>query len=362
MPKVNPQQTPGDITRRHSTSVTTFSSQELANASRKKMLKLVTTALLSTLALGVGIAGIALTITLGSPIFLSLLLTSVLFAGIALLAHKALTKKADGKWEELLEQDFRPLPAQTVLANFVITPGSHLSFFQNKINPKVKIGLQETISPAFQLQLQALPKSNTPKGIAQPRTMMFNAVANDQEGRIVPTTNQGLGFFKSFVEAHRINEWHLSQYAENSLVPLPFEPTEARANAITLKDTMPSASRKATCPDFLGHVLGPKIDDFSGDDQTVMNHYYDRALYAYEHSLETAIKHHCTLVSLPLFSSVYEVNTEQGSPEPNRSYVWDLNCKHLCKKALLDALNNTVLRHDRSLRLTVLLQDPFSCD
>ncbi|WP_348663759.1 hypothetical protein [Chlamydia vaughanii] len=340
-----------------------FSSRELANEKRTKALRIATTTILGTIAAGVGAAGIALALTLGSPVFFGLLVVSVLLAGIALLAYKSLSQKENGNWQEALEQNFRQLPPQTVNANFVITPGTNVAFYQNKKNPGVKLGIQGDKTTTFALKLNALPKSNTPRAVTSESGMIFHAVSSNSMGMFTLNTNQAKAFFQELTKNKKFTEWSKCQYKDLPSVPQIFTPTETRSNKLTLKaDSKASILEKERIPEFLGFVKGPKISDFSGDDQEVVNRYYQRALLSYENCFAEALEKNCSIVAVPLFSSVYETGEKDATPKADREYQWVLNCRDLCKKALIDAVNNLALGNPNSLKLLILLQDPFAAE
>ncbi|EPP37780.1 hypothetical protein BOKEGFJH_00053 [Chlamydia avium] len=352
---------PSQITSTGSNSVAMFSKEELAVQRNQKILKVAIVSLLSTLAIGVGIAGITLTATLGSPIFLSLLIASVLFASVAILAYINLTKNADGNWLESLDLYFRQLPGHAVSAQFTPSRRTKVSCYQSKANPGVKLMIQEDPAPPFQLPLLAIPKTWKHRGSAPHHSILFNAVDNNDDNTInLIGTNQGGALFAAFTRYHKTNELRACQYTDNSLTPTPFSPTEVRTCQLSVNEVpdLP-ASLKQTIPTHLGHARGPKIEDFYGDDQEVKNKYYERALITYGKCIDEAIKQGCSVISLPLFSSVYELDARSFFPKPGKDYTSPLECQNLCKKALVEAVQSAALRYPISKKLLVILQDPF---
>ncbi|SYX08712.1 hypothetical protein C834K_0240 [Chlamydia poikilotherma] len=362
MPSINSGDSHNRIGNRNAPNLTpAFSSREISTQKQNKILKVVSLSILGTLAVGTAVAGIALAVVLGSPVFAALAIASVLFAGIAILVHKQLTRNADGNWTQALDQNFRNLPTQTAEANFITTPGTRLSFYQNKKNPGVKLGIQEDITTGFSIKFSALPRSNTVRMVTSQSGMTFNALPPSSETVITANSNQSRAFFKELNSLGQHSNWNAAQYQGETSIKLPFAPTEVRSTTLSIKDN-PNIplSEKEKYPEFLGHVRGPKLEEFSGSDQEIMNGYYNRALFAYENCLNEAVNKDCSIVSVPLFSSVYEVNGRDVLPKGDQNYEWLLSCNDLCKKALVEAINNIALANPNSLKLLVLLQDPFA--
>ncbi|MEF9496587.1 hypothetical protein [Chlamydia sp. 04-14] len=362
MPNINPSDSHNRIGNHSTPNLTpALSSREIVTQKRNKILKIASLSILSTLAVGTAVAGITLAVVLGSPALAALAIASVLFAGVAILVHKQLTQKANGDWEQALDQDFRALPSQTADANFVTTPGTRLSFYQNKKNPGIKLGIQEDTTTGFSIKFSALPRSNTVRMVTSQSGITFNAVTPGPQTVITANSNQSRALFRELTSLEQYSNWGAAQYQGQTSIKIPFAPTEARSTELNIKDNSSILlSEKERYPEFIGHIRGPKLEEFSGSDQEVMNGYYNRALFAYENCLNEAIKKGCSIVSLPLFSSVYEVNGKDLLPKRNQNYEWLLGCNDLCKKALVEAINNIALANPNSLKLLVLLQDPFA--
>lgn len=309
----------------------------------------VTCSVLSFLAIGIGVTGMTLAVVLGSPVFLSLLIASVLFATVAVIAYKYLTKTPDGDWKKSLSLYFRQYPSQKIELTFDLLSACKISYYQNKANPGIKLIIQEDPHVPFQLPLLAIPKNHKPKTLLQ--SIAFNAVSNDSEGMISTETNQARVFFSTFINCHKAFEWYQCQHVDGSQNITPFEPTEVRSCPITLQ--APPSLQKYM-PTRLGHVRGPTIQDFSKyHSEKTKNYYYDRALIAYEKCIDEALEHNCSIITLPLFSSVYELNTVHPKP----TY-----CQDLCKQALIEAIQAAALKYPnvRTHQLLIILQDPFS--
>lgn len=349
---VSPRQT----TSPAQSNTETFSPEELALQKRNRIQITVTCSVLSFLALGIGVTGITLALILGSPVFLSLLIASVLFATVAVIAYKHLTKTPDGNWKESLSLYFREHPSQKIGLTFDLLSACAVSYYHNKTNPGIKLIIQKDPNVPFQLPLLAIPKnhkSDTPlQGIA------FNAVSNDSKGMISTETNQARAFFSTFIDCHKTFEWYQCQYIDDSQDIIPFKPTEVRSCPITLHTTPGlTSSVQQHMPTHLGHVRGPTTKDFSKYHPDKMrNYYYDRALIAYEKCIDEALEHNFSIITLPLFSSVYELN----AAHPN--LLQPTYCQDLCKQALIEAIQAAALKYPnaRTHQLLIILQDPFS--
>lgn len=361
MPSVNPGNSQNQVRNSRTPLLApALSSREIATQRRNKILKIASVSILSALAIGTAAAGITLAIVLGSPVFAALAIASVLFAGVAILVYKQLTQKADGDWIQALDQDFRALPATVADANFVIEPGAQLSFYQNKKNPGVKLGMREDVS-GFSIKFSALPRSNTARTVTSQRGITFNAVPPAPQTQIAITTNQARALVKELTKLGEHSNWGAAQYQGQTSIISPFAPTEARSTPLNIKNSKSiPLLEKEKYPERIGHIRGPKLDEFSGSDQDVINGYYNRALYAYESCIKEAIEKECSIISVPLFSSVYELDAKNDVPQKNKNYEWMLGCNNLCKKALVEAVNNAALSNPNSLKLLILLQDPFA--
>ncbi|AFS24450.1 membrane protein [Chlamydia psittaci] len=338
-----------------------FSPREVSTKKWDKILKITSLSILGTLTIGTGVAGITLAIVLGMPALALLAVSSVLLAIVTVGVYKYFQQKADGDWSGALNQHFRTLPEQSAQANFLVSPGAHLSFHQNKKNPGVKLGIQESVTPGFTIKFLALPRSNTFKTVTSQSGIAFNALLPASQTLISQNSNQSRLFFRELLNLGQTSQWSASQYQGDTSIKLPFGPTEARSTKLSIKDSPTMTHpKKENFPEYIGHVRGPRLEEFSGEDDEVVNDYYNRALFAYENCLEEAINRGCSIVSVPLFSSVYEIEHRDEQPKQNRNYEWILNCNELCKKALIEAIDKIACSNPNSLRLLVLLQDPFA--
>ncbi|WP_375793576.1 hypothetical protein O1W69_00355 [Chlamydia sp. 12-01] len=361
MVNINPSDSLNRIKNKATPDLTpALSQREISVQKHDRILKVACLSVLGALAVGTAAAGIALAVVI-TPAFAALAIASVLLAGVIILVNKQLTPKIDGDWVQLLNQDFREFPAKSADANFITMPGTLLSFYQNKKNPGIKLGIQEDTATGFSIKFSALPRSNTPKMVTSQDGITFNALLPGPQTLISANSNQGYALFHEMVKLNHTSEWSASQYKGATSIKLPFSPTEVRSTKLNLKDKKSIAiSEKERYPEFLGHIRGPRLEEFSGSDQEVMSGYYNRALFSYENCLNEAIAKGCSIVSLPLFSSVCELPKKDSVPKKNQNYEWLLNCNDLCKKALIEAINNIALANPNSLKLLVLLQDPFA--
>ncbi|QEM73599.1 hypothetical protein DZK34_01190 [Chlamydia abortus] len=338
-----------------------FSPREVSTKKWDKILKITSLSILGTLTIGTGVAGITLAIVLGMPVLALLAVSSVLLAIVTVGAYKYFQQKADGDWSGALDQSFRTLPEPSAQANFLVSPGARLSFHQNKHNPGVKLGIQESTTPGFTIKFLALPRSNTFKTVTSQSGIAFNALLPAAQTLISQNSNQSRLFFRELVSLEQTSQWSAAQYQGDTSIKLPFGPTEVRSTKLSIKDSPTMTHpKKESFPEYIGHVRGPRLEEFSGEDDEVAHDYYNRALFAYENCLEEAINQGCSIVSVPLFSSVYELEHRDEQPTPNRNYSWILDCHQLCKKALIEAVDKTARSNPHSLRLLVLLQDPFA--
>ncbi|BAE81557.1 hypothetical protein [Chlamydia felis Fe/C-56] len=362
MPSINSGSSQNQVGRQNVPDFTpALSPREISTQRTNKVLKITSLSILGALAVGTAVAGITLAIVLGSPALAALAVASVLFAGIAVLVHKHLTQKADGNWSQALDINFRELPPQFINANFVVTPGATFSFYQNKKNPQVKLGIQEDSLSGFSLKFLALPRSNTARTVTGQKGIAFNILLPSPQTSISLNTNQAHAFFSTLTKHNQHHLWSASQYQGQTSIRQPFAPTEVRSTKLDIKNkTSIPLSEKETYPAFIGHARGLKLEEFSGENEQVMNNYYNRALFTYENCLKEAIEKGCSVVSVPLFSSVCELHLKDKRPKQNHNYEWLLGCNHLCKKALIEAVNNIALSNPNSLKLLVLLQDPFA--
>ncbi|AEB55252.1 macro domain-containing protein [Chlamydia psittaci] len=338
-----------------------FSPREISTKKWDKVLKITSLSILSALTLGTGVAGITLAIVLAMPALALLAVSSVLLALVTVGVYKYFQQKADGDWSGALNQNFRTLPESSAQANFLVSPGAHLSFHQNKKNPGVKLGIQESVTPGFTIKFLALPRSNTFKTVTSQSGIAFNALLPAAQTLISQNSNQSRLFFRELLNLGQNSQWHASQYQGDTSIKLPFGPTEARSTKLSIKDSPTMTHpKKESFPEYIGHVRGPRLEEFSGEDNEVINDYYNRALFAYENCLEEAINKGCSIVSVPLFSSVCELDSREEQPRQDRNYEWILDCNALCKKALIEAVDKTARANPNSLKLLVLLQDPFA--
>ncbi|SGA01156.1 Uncharacterised protein [Chlamydia abortus] len=293
-----------------------FSPREVSTKKWDKILKITSLSILGTLTIGTGVAGITLAIVLGMPVLALLAVSSVLLAIVTVGAYKYFQQKADGDWSGALDQSFRTLPEPSAQANFLVSPGARLSFHQNKHNPGVKLGIQESTTPGFTIKFLALPRSNTFKTVTSQSGIAFNALLPAAQTLISQNSNQSRLFFRELVS---LGQMECRSVPRRHIVKLPFGPTEVRSTKLSIKDSPTMTHpKKESFPEYIGHVRGPRLEEFSGEDDEVAHDYYNRALFAYENCLEEAINQGCSIVSVPLFSSVYELEHRNEQPTPNK--------------------------------------------
>ncbi|ANH78319.1 hypothetical protein [Candidatus Chlamydia sanziniae] len=335
--------------------------------------KIITLSTLGGLALGTLVGGIVLAAILGNPIFLALLVATVLFSVVTFLAYRHMTTKTDANWFRSLEQNFTLLPDSFVDKEYY-TLTSRIIFFQDKFNGRFKLGIQLHSALPFQRVLIAGNKSiiaarNQVSGIFNPIRPSIDAMGSQISNN---ATNLSTVLFPLTRNA---DIWNACNSREEGKPPIPFEPTEVRSISFTadptwLKEGLPriqsNEELRALTPNFLGHIRGPTLKEFTDPNTGVVNMqgYYQQAVFAYKNALEEALSRGASFVALALFSSVYEVPKDQLAPIPEEPIHFAHNCHAYCKKALIEATHDTALKYSSpnhtSKRLVVLLQDPFA--
>ncbi|EPP35466.1 hypothetical protein CP10139811_0984 [Chlamydia ibidis] len=340
-----------------------FSQKEIALQNQAKLIRIASVALLSIQAIGCLAAAIGLTVALGSPVFLGLILVSVLLSIMAFTVHKYLTEAPSGDWSNSLTAYFRSIPATTADANFS-SKRSDVVFFQNKYNPKITLGIWDNPEVPFSLELFAMQKERRGQETPFANAMMFNLVpASEENSQISMNLNLSKCLYQDLAKIDKqVKAWYsCNRRDSSSAAHQPFLPTETRSAEIHLEDpSSRGAGDYKRYPHYLGHARGPAVKEFPGQDHKVQTDYYRRAYVTYVNCLEEALARGCTTVAVPLFSSVYEVSSRDKNPKAQEVYDWSLNCQNLCKMALVEATNSVARSHSRETRLLVVLQDPFA--
>ncbi|WP_239923148.1 hypothetical protein [Candidatus Chlamydia corallus] len=132
-------------------SVTSYVPQDKEIVPKKQFTaaKISTLVFLTSLALGSLVAGIALTVVLGNPVFLALLITTVLFSVVTLLVYHQMTSKVSPDWRKSLQQYFQNLGKEWQ-EKTVDCYSKDMQFYYNRLNPKFKLGIQTDSAQAFQ--------------------------------------------------------------------------------------------------------------------------------------------------------------------------------------------------------------------
>ncbi|ACZ33499.1 conserved hypothetical protein [Chlamydia pneumoniae LPCoLN] len=328
--------------------------KEIAPKKQFTIAKISTLAILASLALGALVAGISLTIVLGNPVFLALLITTALFSVVTFLVYHQMTSKVSSNWQKALEQNFKPLGKAWQEKN-VDCYSNEMQFYNNHLNPKFKVAIQTDASqpfqPTFLTGLRVIEKN-------QSTGIIFNPVGPTN---LIDNTATNLStILYSTLKDKSVWDTCKQREGDPAKGEDPFSPTEVRVVKLpnealdqTFNLNLSSAEKKSILPTFLGHVCGPKSEELPNQQE-----YYRQALLAYENCLKAAIESHAAIVALPLFTSVYEVPPEEILPKEGTFY-WDNQTQAFCKRALLDAIQNTALRYPQR-SLLVILQDPFN--
>ncbi|SPN73643.1 hypothetical protein C10C_0478 [Chlamydia serpentis] len=343
-------------------SVTSYlpKDEEIAPKKRFTALKISTLVILTSLVLGTLASGIALTVVLANPIFLALLIATVLFSVVTFLVYHQMTSKVSPDWRQPLKQNFEPL-SEGWQENNVNCYSKHMFFYYNRLNPKFKLAIQRDVSQAFQpvflTGLKVIPKG-------QSTGIIFNPVASTSGSQVSNNaTNLSTVLYSNL---NNKTPWEAGKHREgdSSQEEVPFLLTETRITQLpknslnqTIDRNLTGKEKESILPTFLGHVRGPTCDEFP--EEKDVQEYYNRALLTYEHCLTAAIENHAAIAALPLFTSVYEVPSEETLPRKGFVYNPRKQMPALCKRALLDAIQNMALRYPQK-SLLVVLQDPFN--
>ncbi|KZN27688.1 hypothetical protein [Chlamydia pecorum] len=318
-----------------------FAKEELAIQRQKFVTKVVCLTLLAILAAATFSVGVGLTIALTNPAFLVLFIATALLTVIAIVSYFHLTEKPTPDWEKVLQSYFSSIPAHTVYGGGEqSTEQLKFDFYCSKSNPQIKLGIQTDFTP-FSAIPRVLPKKGEGKG-----AMIFNTI-DPRNAKIAQTTNLSHAIY---AKMHR--DWLTCDTRDGTInTPEPFFPTEARV-------ALCKHFKEGPSPMYLGHVRGPKVDEFPEEDEETKEHYYTRAFCAYVKCLEKAIEAKVSVVALPLFSSAYEIPLNEKRPK-STPYTWPIECNLFCKKALLEAIHHIALKFKKT-SLLVLLQDPYA--
>lgn len=318
-----------------------FAKEELAIQRQKFVTKVACLTLLAILAAATFSVGVGLTIALTNPAFLVLFIATALLTVIAIVSYFHLTAKPTPDWEKVLLSYFSSISAQAVYGRGEQPEEQpKFDFYCSKSNPQIKLGIQTDSTP-FSAIPRVLPKKGEGKG-----AMIFNTI-DPRNAKIAQTTNLSHAIY---AKMHK--DWLTCDTRDCSInAPEPFFPTEARVAPC-------KHFKEGPFPMYLGHVRGPKVDEFPEEDEETKEHYYTRAFCAYVKCLEKAIEAKVSVVALPLFSSAYEIPRNEKRPK-STPYTWPMECNLFCKKALLEAIHHTALKF-KNASLLVLLQDPYA--
>lgn len=317
-----------------------FAKEELAIQRQKFVTKITCLILLAILTAATFSLGVGLTIALTNPVFLVLFIATALLTVIGIMSYLHLTAKPTPDWEKVLLSYFSSIPAHTVCGMDGQSPQQqNFDFYCVKSNPKFKLGIQTDSAP-FSATPRVLPKKCEGGG------MIFNTI-DPHSATIAQTTNLSHAIY---AKMHK--DWLTCDTRDCSIsAPEPFFPTEARVARCKHFKEGPS-------PMYLGHVRGPKVDEFPEEGEETTEHYYTRAFCAYVKCLEKAIEEKVSVVALPLFSSAYEIPRNEKRPK-STPYAWPMECNLFCKKALLEAIHHIALKF-KNASLLVLLQDLYA--
>lgn len=316
---------------------------------RAKIIRTAVISLLITLSLGAAVAGTTLSIVFATPIFVTLILASVLFAISAYASYKLLTPPPSIQfdWTKKLNDQFIPLPDKTVSAYFV-APYQYGSFYQNKWNPNIVLTMPRNNHAPY-MTLFPVKHRDAPSRPLNHHGIIVNPIhpsIQNVQASSSPLSTTIHHFLEAYPSGNK--EWSYGKYKPHSdgTLQQTFLPTEVRLTPITTRD-FATQHKKDNHPTYILHARGPSLEEFHGNEQSVLHRYYQNAKETYKNILEEAVSVRSTILLLPLFSSVYD-NT-------NTSGINQTTADDLCMSAMLDAIND-LAQTDQNSEMLIILQ------